>query len=106
MKGTIKITITRKDNGVFWTEVEAEHCKKKDITFAGLLGAMSLVVNDVKKDIPDSDKAECAKAFGEMMGQMLLGMLQGKTITQRKFEGREAAFISELMKRQGEAQNE
>lgn len=105
MKGTIKITITRKDNGVFWTEVEGDHCKKKDITFTALMGAMSLVVNDVKKDIPDSDKAECAKVFGETMRKMLLGMLQGKAITQRKFEGREAAFISELMKRQGEVQN-
>ena len=106
MKGTIEIIIRKNEDGTFWTEVNATHCKRKDITFSGLLGAMSLVVNDVKKDIPDSDKAECAKAFGEMMGQMLLGMLQGKTITQRKFEGREAAFISELMKRQGEAQNE
>lgn len=79
MKGTIEIIIRKNEDGTFWTEV--------------------------KKDIPDSDKAECAKAFGEMMGQMLLGMLQGKTITQRKFEGREAAFISELMKRQGEVQN-
>lgn len=106
MKGTIKITITRKDNGVFWTEVEAEHCKKKDITFTALLGAMSLVVDDVKKDIPDSDKAECAKEFGETMGQMLLDMLRKKTVTQRRYENKEAAFLSELMKRQGEAQNE
>lgn len=106
MKGTIEIIIRKNEDGTFWTEVNATHCKREDITFAGLLGAMSLVADDVKKDIPDSDKAERAKAFGEMMGQMLLGMMQGKTITQRKFEGREAAFISELMKRQGEAQNE
>ena len=106
MKGTIEIIIRKNEDGTFWTEVNAKHCKRKDITFAGLLGAMSLVVNDVKKVIPDSDKAECAKEFGEMMGQMLLGMLQGKTITQRKFEGREAAFIRELMRRQGEVQNE
>lgn len=106
MKGTIKITITRKDNGAFWTEVEAEHCKKKDIAFTALLGAMSLLLDDLDGNIPEKDKEARAKAFGEMMGQMLLGMLQGKTITQRKFEGREAAFISELMKRQGEVQNE
>lgn len=105
MKGTIKITITRKDNGAFWTEAEAEHCKKKDITFTALLGAMSLVLDDLDGNIPEKDKEACAKEFGEMMGQMLLGMMQGKTVTQRKFEGREAAFISELMKRQGEVQN-
>lgn len=106
MKGTIEIIIRKNEDETYWTEVHAKHCKREDITFAGLLGAMSLVVNDVKKDIPDSDKAELAKEFSEMMGQMLLGMLQGKTITQRKFEGREAAFIRELMRRQGEVQNE
>lgn len=106
MKGTIEIIIRKNEDGTFWTEVNATHCKRKDITFAGLLGAMSLVVNDVKKDIPDSDKAECAKEFGETMGKMLLDMLRKKNVTQRRYENKEAAFLSELMKRQGEAQNE
>lgn len=106
MKGTIKITITRKDNGVFWTEVEAEHCKKKDITFTALLGAMSLLVDDMDGNIPEKEKEECAKEFGETMGKMLLDMLRKKNVTQRRYENKEAAFLSELMKRQGEAQNE
>lgn len=54
MKGTIEIIIRKNEDGTFWTEVNATHCKRKDITFAG----------------------------------------------------REAAFISELMKRQGEVQDE
>ena len=106
MKGTIEIVIHKNEDGAFWTKVNATHCKRKDITFAGLLGAMSLVINDVKKDIPDSDKAQLAKVFGELMEQMMLNMLRGKTLTQRSFEGRDAEFISELMKRQGEVQEE
>lgn len=106
MKGTIKITITRKDNGVFWTEVEAEHCKKKEITFTALLGAMSLLLDNLDGNIPEKDKEARAKAFGETMGEILLDMLREKNVTQRRYENKEAAFLSELMKRQGEAQNE
>ena len=106
MKGTIEIIIRKNEDGTFWTEVNATHCKRKDITFAGLLGAMSLVVNDVKKDIPDSDKAECAKEFGEMMGATLLDYLQKAKVKKTDFTARDAAFLNALMKRQGEAQNE
>lgn len=106
MKGTIKITITRKDHGVFCTEVEAEHCKKEDITFTALLGTMNLLVDDMDGNIPEKEKEECAKALGETMGKMLLYMLRKKNVTQRRYENKEAAFLSELMKRQGEVQNE
>lgn len=106
MKGTIEITITRKDNGVFWTEVEAEHCKKEDITSTALMGAISLLLDDLDGNIPEKDKEARAKAFGSSMGQVLLEMLRKKKVTQRRYENKEAAFLSELMKRQGEVQNE
>jgi len=106
MKGTIEIIIRKNEGGTFYTEVTARGCKRKDVTFAGLLGAMSLVVNDMDKDMPEADKKEAAKAFGGLMASMMFCMLKKETVKQQVYEGKEAEFLSALMKRQGEVQDQ
>lgn len=106
MKGTIEIIIRKNEGGTFYTEVTARGCKRKDVTFAGLLGAMSLVVNDMDKDMSEADKKETAKAFGGLIEGMMLGMLKKETVKQKAYEGKEAEFLSALMKRQGEVQDQ
>lgn len=106
MKGTIEIIIRKNESGALCTEVTARGCKREDITFAGLLGAMNLVVNDMDKDMSEADKKEAAKVFGGMMARMMFLVLKKETVKQKVFEGKEAEVLSALMKRQGEVQDQ
>ena len=99
MKSTIEIIIRKNEGGTFYTEVTARGCKRKDVTFAGLMGAMALVVNDMDKDMSEAAKKEAAKAFGGLM-------VKKETVKQKVYEGKEAEFLSALMKRQGEVQDQ
>ena len=102
MKSTIEIIIRKNEGGTFYTEVTARGCKRKDVTFAGLMGAMALVVNDMS----EAAKKEAAKAFGGLMASMMFRMLKKETVKQKVYEGKEAEFLSALMKRQGEVQDQ
>ena len=61
MKSAIEIIIRKNESGALCTEVTARGCKSEDITFAGLLGVMNLVVNDMDKDMSEAAKKEAAK---------------------------------------------
>lgn len=65
MKSTIEIIIRKNEGGTFYTEVTARGCKRKDVTFAGLMGAMALVVNDMDKDMSEAAKKRgCESLWG------------------------------------------
>ena len=68
MKSTIEIIIRKNEGGTFYTEVTARGCKRKDVTFAGLMGAMALVVNDMDKDMSEAAKKEGTKEWERIYG--------------------------------------
>lgn len=67
---------------------------------------VALVVSLLKKELTDKEKIECAADFGEMMAEELLDVMEGTSckVHTQTFKGKDAAFMAELMKRQGEVQ--
>lgn len=67
---------------------------------------LALVVSLLKKELTDKEKIECAAAFGMMMAEELLDVMEGRSceVNTQTFKGKEAALMAELMKRQGEVQ--
>ena len=67
---------------------------------------LAFVVDLLKKELTDKEKIECAADFGEMMAEELLDVMEGKSckVHTQTFKGKDAAFMAELMKRQGEVQ--
>lgn len=67
---------------------------------------LALVVSLLKKGLTDDEKIECAADFGKMIAEELLDAMEGRSceVHTQTFKGKEAAFMAELMKRQGEAQ--
>lgn len=105
MKSTIEIIIRKNEGGTFYTEVTARGCKRKDVTFAGLMGAMALVVNDMDKDMSEAAKKRLRKPLGPD-GEHDVSHAEKETVKQKVYEGKEAEFLSALMKRQGEVQDQ
>ena len=56
--------------------------------------------------ISAAERRQRCKEFGQMMENMLLAMMNGGARVAQRFEGRDAEFIKELMKRQGEVQDQ
>ena len=86
-------------------------CHGKDTSKEKALDAMqkaylALVVSLLKKELPYDEKIECAAAFGMMMAEELLDVMEGRSCEVHTTEalGKDAAFLHELMKRQGEVQ--
>ena len=67
---------------------------------------LAFVVDLLKKELTDKEKTECAADFGKMMAEELLDVMEGKSckVHMQTFKGKDAAFMAELMKRQGEVQ--
>lgn len=55
---------------------------------------------------PQRLRGQCCKEFGKMMEGTLLDLLNGEAKAMQRFEGKEAAFMTELLTRQGEVQDE
>lgn len=68
---------------------------------------LAFVVNLLKKGLTDKEKTECADVFGKMMKEELLDMMEGRSgkVHTTEVRGKDAAFLHELMKRQGEVQD-
>ena len=68
---------------------------------------LAFVVRLLKKGLTDKEKIECAANFGEMMAEELLDVMEGRSckVHTQTFKGKEAAFMAEMMKRQGEVQD-
>ena len=67
---------------------------------------LAFVMNLLKKGLTEKERAECAADFGKMMELELLDAMEGKSckVHTQTFKGKEAAFMAEMMKRQGEVQ--
>lgn len=58
------------------------------------------------RDVPQRLRGQCCKEFGKMMEGTLLDLLNGEAKAMQRFEGKEAAFMTELLTRQGEERDE
>lgn len=65
---------------------------------------LAFVVRLLKKGLTDKEKIECAADFGKMMAEELLDVMEGRSckVHTTEVRGKDAAFLHELMKRQGE----
>lgn len=86
-------------------------CHGKDTSKEKALDAMqkaylAFVMNLLKKGLTEKERTECAAAFGKMMELELLDVMEGRSckVHTQTFKGKEAAFMAEMMKRQGEVQ--
>ena len=87
-------------------------CHGKNTTAEKALDAMqkahlAYVVNLLRKGLTEKERAECAADFGKMMAEELLDVMEGRSCKVHTTEarGKDAAFLHELMKRQGEVQD-
>ena len=67
---------------------------------------LALVAEILKKGLTEKERAECAADFGKLMELELLDVMEGRgcKVRTQTFKGKDAAFMAELMKRQGEVQ--
>lgn len=86
-------------------------CHGKNTSKEKALDAMqkayiALVVPLLKKGMTDKEKIECAADFGKLMELELLDVMEGRSckVHTQTFKGKDAAFMAELMKQQGEVQ--
>lgn len=87
-------------------------CHGKDTSKEKALNAvqkayLAFVVNLLKKGLTEKERAECAADFGKRMELELLDVMEGRSCKVHTTEarGKDAAFLHELMKRQGEVQD-
>lgn len=105
MKGTIEITVRTVPGGKVMTNVKGKECSEKDVLEVLTAGFCGMVASGLR-DVPQRLRGQCCKEFGKMMENMLLAMMNGGARVAQRFEGRDAEFIKELMKRQGEVQDQ
>lgn len=105
MEGNIEITIKTVPGGRVLTNVNGKKCSEKDVLEV-LTASFCATVADCMKKVPQRMRRQRCKEFGQMMENMLLAMMNGGARVAQRFEGRDEEFIKELMKRQGEVQDQ
>ena len=87
-------------------------CHGKDTSKEKAMDAMqkaylAYVVSLLRKGLTEKEKTACADVFGKMMKEELLDMMEGRSgkVHTTEVRGKNAAFMAELMKRQGEVQD-
>lgn len=105
MKGTIEITVRTVPGGKVMTNVEGKKCSEKDVLEVMTAGFCAMAANCMRK-VPQRMRGQCCAEFGKMMENALLAMMNGEAKAMQRFEGKEAAFMTELLTRQGEVQDE
>ena len=105
MKGTIEITVRTVPGGKVLTNVEGKKCSEKDVLEVMTAGFCAMAANCMRK-VPQRLRGQCCKEFGKMMEGTLLDLLNGEAKAMQRFEGKEAAFMTELLTRQGEVQDQ
>ena len=105
MESNIEIVIKRDGKRVVM------QCHDKGTSKDKALDAMqkaylALVVSLLKKELTHDEKIKGAAVFGMMIAEELLDVMEGRSceVHTQTFKGKEAAFMAELMKRQGEVQ--
>lgn len=105
MKGTIEITVRTVPGGKVLTNVKGKECSEKDVLEVMTAGFCGMAANCMRK-VPQRMRGQCCKEFGKMMENALLAMMNGEAKAAQRFEGKEADFMTELLTRQGEVQDE
>lgn len=105
MKGTIEITVRTVPGGKVLTNVKGKECSEKDVLEVMTAGFCAMAANCMRK-VPQRMRRQRCKEFGQMMENALLAMMNGGAKAAQRFEGKEAAFMTELLTRQGEVQDE
>lgn len=105
MESNIEIMI-RSDGKEVEMQCHGKGTSKKKAMDAMQQAYLALVVSRLKKELTDKEKIECAAAFGMMMAEELLDVMEGRSceVHTQTFKGKEAALMAGLMKRQGEVQ--
>ena len=105
MKGTIEITVRTVPGGKVMTNVEGKKCSEKDVLEVMTAGFCAMAENCMRK-VPQRMRRQRCKEFGQMMENALLNLLNDRAKVPQRFEGKEAAFMTELLTRQGEVQDQ
>lgn len=105
MKGTIEITVRTVPGGKVLTNVKGKECSEKDVLEVMTAGFCAMAANCMRK-VPQRMRGQCCAEFGKMMENALLVLLNGEAKAAQRFEGKEADFMTELLTRQGEVQDE
>ena len=105
MEGNIEITIKTVPGGRVLTNVNGKKCSEKDVLEV-LTASFCAMAADCMKKVPQRMRRQRCKEFGKMMEDTLLVLLNGEAKAAQRFEGKEAAFMTELLTRQGEERDE
>lgn len=105
MKSTIEITVRTVPGGKVMTNVEGKKCSEKDVLEVMTAGFCAMAASSLR-DVPQRLRGQCCKEFGKMMEGTLLDLLNGEAKAMQRFEGKEADFMTELLTRQGEVQDQ
>ena len=105
MESNIEIVI-KSDGKKVMMQCHGKGTSKEKAMDAMQKAYLALVVSLLKKGLTDKEKIECAADFGEIMAEELLDVMEGKSckVHTQTFKGKDAAFMAELMKRQGGGQ--
>lgn len=106
MESNIEIVI-KSDGKKVMMQCHGKNTSKEKALDAMQKAYLALVVSLLKKELTDDEKIECAADFGKMMKEELLDMMEGRSgkVHTTEVRGKNAAFLHELMKRQGEVQD-
>lgn len=105
MKSTIEITVRTVPGGKVLINVKGKECSNEDVMLAMQAGFCGMAANCMRK-VPQRMRGQCCAEFGKMMENTLLAMMNGGAKAAQRFEGKEADFMTELLTRQGEVQDE
>ena len=105
MESNIEIVI-RSDGKKVMMQCNGKNTSKEKALDAMQKVYLAFVVGLLKKGMTDKEKIECAADFGKLMELELLDVMEGRSckVHTQTFKGKDAAFMAELMKRQGEVQ--
>lgn len=105
MENNIEIVI-KSDGKKVMMQCHGKNTSKEKALDAMQKAYLALVVSLLKKELTDKEKIECAAAFGMMMAEELLDVMEGRSceVHTQTFKDKEAAIMAELMKRQWEVQ--
>ena len=105
MKGTIEITVRTVPGGKVLINVKGKECSEEDVMLEMQAGFCGMAANCMRK-VPQRMRGQCCAEFGKMMENALLALLNGGAKAAQRFEGKEADFMTELLTRQGEVQDQ
>lgn len=105
MKGTIEITVRTVPGGKVLTNVKGKECSEEDVMLVMQAGFCGIAANCMRK-VPQRMRGQCCAEFGKMMENALLATMNGWEKVPQRFEGKEAAFMTELLTWQGEERDE